>query len=119
MKKANTIAKIGIFAITALIVFMISFPYVVNASQKSNNEDNATVSTDNKTSEERKGKKRKSEKKTKWENLSDEEKEAKKAERKAKYENMTDEEKQALKEKRKAKKSEKKENNNAENSQDA
>ena len=119
MKKANTIAKIGIFAITALIVLMISFPYVVNASQESNNEDNATVSTDNKTSEERKGKKRKSEKKTKWENLSDEEKEAKKAERKAKYESMTDEEKQALKEKRKAKKSEKKENNNAENSQDA
>jgi len=83
LKKVNTIAKIGIFVVTALVVLMISFPYVVNASQESKNENNS-VSTDNKTSEEGKGKKRKSEKKTKWENLSDEEKEAKKAERKAK-----------------------------------
>ena len=91
MKKANTFTKIGIFVVTALVVLMISFPYVVNASQETQNGETSLESTENKTPKKsREGKKRKSEKKTKWENLSDEEKEAKKAERKAKYENMTD-----------------------------
>lgn len=137
LKKAKTAIMIGIIVATALVILMASFPNVVNATEEVNNEETSAVSTENKTAKkERKGKRSSSEKKAKFENLTDEEKEAINAERKAKYENMTDEEKEAKKAERKAKfenmtdeekealknkKPEKKErkNNNAVNSQKA
>ena len=137
MKKANIITKIGIFVITALVVLIVSFPYVVNAAVEAKNEEISVVTTENKASKkkERKNRKITSENKAKYENLSDEKKEALKAERKAKreekkakFENLTDEEKEALKNEKKAKttenkkpeKKEKKEkNNDAVNSENA
>ena len=123
MKKAKTATMIGIIVATALVILMASFLNTVNASQEVNNEETSAVSIENKIAKkERKGKKDSSEKKAKFENLTDEEKEAlkaekeaKKAERKAKFENMTDEEKEALKNKKPEKKERK--NNNAVNSQ--
>lgn len=140
LKKAKLTTMIGIIVVTALVILIAGFSNVVNASGELKNEETSAVSTENKTTKkERKGKKGSSEKKTKFENLTDEEKEALKAERKAKYESMTDEEKEALKAKKetrkakfenmtdeekealKNKKPEKKErkNNNAVNSQNA
>ena len=116
LKKVKTVTMIGIIVATALVILMASFPNVVNASGEVNNEGTSAISTENKiTKKERKCKKGSSEKKTKFENLTDEEKEALKAERKAKYENMTDEEKEALKNKKIEKR--KRKNNNAVNSQ--
>ena len=123
MKKVRTATMIGIIVATALVILIAGFTNVVNASQEVNNEETSVVSTENKTTKkERKGKKGSSEKKAKYESLTDEEKEAlkaekeaKKAERKAKFENMTDEEKEALKNKKSEKKERK--NNNAVNSQ--
>ena len=125
MKKAKTATMIGIIVATALVILMASFPNVVNATEEVNNEETSAISTENKTTKkERKGKRGSSEKKAKFEDLTDEEKEAlkaereaKKAERKAKFENMTDEEKEALKNKKTEKKERK--NNNAVNSQKA
>ena len=123
LKKVRTATMIGIIVATALVILIAGFTNVVNASQEVNNEETSVVSTENKTTKkERKGKKGSSEKKAKYESLTDEEKEAlkaereaKKAERKAKFENMTDEEKEALKNKKSEKKERK--NNNAVNSQ--
>ena len=116
LKKAKTATMIGIIVATVLVILSASFPNVVNASEEVNNEKTSAISTENKTTKkERKGKKGSSEKKAKFENLTDEEKEAKKAERKAKFENMTDEEKEALKNKKSEKKERK--NNNAVSSQ--
>ena len=125
LKKAKTAAMIGIIVATALVILMARFPNVVNATEEANNEETSVVSTESKTTKkERKGKKGSSEMKAKFENMTDEEKEAlkaereaKKAERKAKFENMTDEEKEALKNKKTEKKERK--NNNAVNSQKA
>ena len=109
LKKAKTATMRGIIVATALVILMASFPNVVNATEEVNNEETSAVSTENKIAKkERKGKRSSSEKKAKFENLTDEEKEAINAERKAKYENMTDEEKEALKAKRETKKAEKK-----------
>ena len=109
LKKAKTATMIGIIVVTALVILMASFPNVVNATEEVNNEETSAVSTENKTAKrERKGKRSSSEKKAKFENLTDEEKEVINVERKAKYENMTDEEKEALKTKREAKKTERK-----------
>ena len=88
MKRAGTITKIGIFVIMALVVLIASFPHIVNATDSSQNQSTSAISTENKTP---------------------------KKERKAKFENMTDEEKQALKNKKPEKKERK--SNNAENSQ--
>ena len=126
MKRAGTITKIGIFVIMALVVLIASFPHIVNATDSSQNQSTSAISTENKTpKKERKAKFEnmtdeekqalKAERKAKFENMTDEEKEALKAERKAKFENMTDEEKQALKNKKPEKKERK--SNNAENSQ--
>ena len=63
LKKAKTITMIGIIVVTALLLLIASFPNVVNASQ-----DSSVASTENKIS--------KKERKEKFENLTDEEKEA-------------------------------------------
>ena len=106
MKKGR-IAKTSLLAVPVLVVLIASLSPVVNASSFSKENKSSTVETENSTS--RKIKSR--EKKSKFENLSDEEKEALKAEmkakreeKKAKYENLTEEEKEALKVKRSAKK---------------
>ena len=116
LKKAKTVTMIGIIVATALVILMATFPNVVNAFEKVNNEETSAVNTESKTTKkERKGKRGASEKKVKFENLTEEEKEAKKAERKAKFESMTDAEKEALKNKKLEKK--KRKNINAVDSQ--
>lgn len=118
LKKAKKATMIGIIVATALVLLMACFPNVVNASQDEKNRDTSAVSIENKTTKkERKGQKSSAEKKVKFENLTDEEKEnlkakreTKKTEKKAKFENKTDEEKETLKNK-KAEKRERKSNN--------
>ena len=107
--KSKIITKVGIFVIIALAVLVSFIPNKVNAAQTSENDGTEVVEKNDSSS--------KKVKKSKSENLTDDEKEALKAERRAKYENMTDEEKEALKNKKPEKKERK--NNNAVNSQKA
>ena len=54
MKKTGTITKISLFVITALVVLIVSFPHIVNATEVSQNQDSETISTENKASQKEK-----------------------------------------------------------------
>ena len=124
MKKEKLGRKLGTLVLTGIIASSAILPCTVNATELIK-EDGSKVARSEfsakkgkkqggkaKSSEQSSGDTLKmAEKKEKYENLTDEEKEAikaereaKKAEKKAKYESLTDEEKEALKAERKAKK---------------
>ena len=106
MKKRKAIAKVSIFMVMALLMLLVCIPNVVNASQGVKNEGAISAQRKEKMAE----------MKEKFENMTEEEKEALKAQRKEKmaemkekFENMTEEEKEALKAQRKEKMAEMKE----------
>ena len=127
MKKDSIKKKLGILAIVSVITSMTIIPCFANAVETVEQGEKVVISEEVSSNKKRKSKRTfskglvsgdaitKKERKAKYENLTDEEKEAlkaerkaKKEERKAKYESLKDEEKEALKAERKTKKEERK-----------
>ena len=128
MNKEKLGKRLGTLALTGIIASATLLPCTVNAAELIESDNTKMISSEAVIKKGKKqGKKmrakeqtsgdtiKKEERKTKFKNLTDEEKEtltakreAKKAENKAKYENLSDEEKEALKAEREVKKAERK-----------